>query len=238
MWETLMKGDGTLICSNFPRSLVQWNTLFIEENQKHRCYPVPSQTTLYSCLIDLSLEYWTTLSWPYTDRHCILIQTAMSVFCCTPDANKDDLYNAGKWLIIHKAQLHPSIPSCKDCFGDFKGGLEAQRILCSLLVVSSPDFSRLHNILLCGSIYGHTGDWALGICSRSMTSTEITSFKKVLFRLCITYSCLETLERHNIIEHKSNKPHSICLNKVSNFLPLIAKILGNNSHYFQKLIFF
>ena len=32
-------------------------------------------------------------------------------FCRTPDANEDDLWYAGKWLIIHREQLHPSLPS-------------------------------------------------------------------------------------------------------------------------------
>ena len=81
--------------------------------QTHRCYPVLSQTALYSHMIELPLDYLTVSTEPWADctnRHRILIQIFTSVFCCIPGSNKDDLYYASKWLIIHQAQLQPSIP--------------------------------------------------------------------------------------------------------------------------------
>lgn len=85
---------------NFIRSLAHRNILFIGEKGTHRSNHVLSRTAQYSCLVDLQLNYLIILYNPELSSHkrtlCIQIQTAQLLFCRSLDANKDDLYYAGK----------------------------------------------------------------------------------------------------------------------------------------------
>lgn len=98
--------------------------------------------------------------------------------------------------------------------------MEAQRIVCSLLVVSPPHLNSASTCITSHwmwSIYVLTAVWAQETCSWSLTATETT------------YGELTYLHSH-----------STSLQESLNFPPLLFPFLflGSDGHYFQKLVFY
>lgn len=132
-----------------------------------------------------------------------------------------------QWLIIHRAQLHPHIPSCKDCFGDFKGWMEPQSIWRSFLVVSPAECSlHLHNILLdVKYLCSQCGPGPRNLFRKSDQHRDNFRpnwiLKKILFglfpSLWSTYIGYLLLELSEPLYNNSNKPHSTCFNEISTF---------------------